>query len=396
MKNKFVKVILLVLAFANNVTAQKIEIFDQVRVNFEESRKDFSSDNNGYIYFGGGQYVFKKVTFPKQKLNTKAELSVTVISGGDRYDRAGSIYVLPVDKNNSLEDVVKNKKFASNEFTKIKTVVPEGNFGPTVELMRFMTTFGVGFFSNDSLKRKPVYIPYWEKEVKWKEDISQFSTLLQGEVWIGVHIGNYTKGGHIVSASVNLTPSELSCDVAKNKVVVPILNTDPFGTNQGNDELFAYKDFQVEFNLPKGAKNAKLYYITTGHGGHSEGDEFVKKQNIAKIDDKKVIDFIPWRDDCASFRRFNPGTGVWLKKRVAPYIQEETGTYTTKEIEEPIASSDLSRSNWCPGSNVQPMVVPLDLKAGKHTAVFSIPEAQKNANGTSNHWMVSSYIVYEL
>ncbi|MNP92703.1 hypothetical protein D3C85_52150 [compost metagenome] len=382
--------------FTNNISAQKIEIFDQVRVNHDEKCKDFSSDSNGNIYYGGGQYVFKKVTFPKQQLNTKAEISVTVISGGDRYDRAGSIYVLPADKNNSLEDVVKNKKFASNEFTKIKTVVPEGNFAPTVELMRFMTTFGVGFFSNDSLQRKPVYIPYWEREVKWKEDISQFSTLLQGEVWIGVHIGNYTKGGHIVSASINLTPSGLACDIAKNKVVVPILNTDPFGTNQGNDELFAYKDFQVEFNLPKGAKNPKLYYITTGHGGHSEGDEFVKKQNIVKIDGKKVIDFIPWRDDCASFRRFNPGTGVWLRKRVAAYIQENKGTYTTKEIEEPIASSDLSRSNWCPGSNVQPMIVPLEIKEGKHTVIFSIPEAQKNGNGTSNHWMVSSYIVYEL
>ncbi|PVX44484.1 peptide-N-glycosidase F-like protein [Flavobacterium sp. 103] len=396
MKKIIFTMLLGTLFFNNCVTAQKIEIFDEVRVNHDENRKDFSTDNNENIYYGGGQYVFKKVTFPKQKLNTKVEISVTVISGGDRYDRAGSIYVLPVDKNNSLEDVVKNKKFASNEYTKIKTIVPEGNFSPTIELMRFMTTFGIGFFSNDSLQRKPVYIPYWEREVKWKEDISQFSTLLQGEVWIGVHIGNYTKGGHIVSASINLTPSELSCDIAKNKVIVSILNTDPFGTNQGNDELFAYKDFQVEFNLPKGAKNAKLYYITTGHGGHSEGDEFVKKQNIVKIDDKKVIDFIPWRDDCASFRRFNPGTGVWLRKRVAPYIQEDKGTYTTKEIEEPIASSDLSRSNWCPGSNVPAMVVPLDLKEGKHTAVFSIPEAQKNANGTSNHWMVSSYIVYEL
>ncbi|QKJ63411.1 peptide-N-glycosidase F-related protein [Flavobacterium sp. M31R6] len=396
MKKIIFTMLLGTLFFSNCVTAQKIEIFDEVRVNHDENRKDFSTDNNENIYYGGGQYVFKKVTFPKQKLNTKVEISVTVISGGDRYDRAGSIYVLPVDKNNSLEDVVKNKKFASNEYTKIKTIVPEGNFSPTIELMRFMTTFGIGFFSNDSLQRKPVYIPYWEREVKWKEDISQFSTLLQGEVWIGVHIGNYTKGGHIVSASINLTPSELSCDIAKNKVIVSILNTDPFGTNQGNDELFAYKDFQVEFNLPKGAKNVKLYYITTGHGGHSEGDEFVKKQNIVKIDDKKVIDFIPWRDDCASFRRFNPGTGVWLRKRVAPYIQEDKGTYTTKEIEEPIASSDLSRSNWCPGSNVPAMVVPLDLKEGKHTAVFSIPEAQKNANGTSNHWMVSSYIVYEL
>jgi hypothetical protein len=396
MKRILFAVLLSALIFSDNVKAQKIEIFDQVRVQHDGDLKDFSTDVKGNVYYGGGQYVFKKVNFPKQKLNTKYEISVSVASGGDRYDRAGSIYVLPVDKNNSLEEVVKGKKFASNGYTKIKTTVPEGNFGPTTELMRFMTTFGVGFFSNDSLQRKPVYIPYWEKEARWKEDISQFSSVLEGEVWIGVHIGNYTKGGHIVSASINLTPSELSCDLPKNRIVVPILNTEPFGPNQGNDELFAYKDFKVEFSVPKGAKKMKLYYITTGHGGHGEGDEFVKKQNIVSIDGKKVIDFIPWRDDCASFRRFNPGTGVWLKKRVAPYIQPETGTYTTKAIEEPLASSDLSRSNWCPGSNVPPMIVPMELTEGKHTATFSIPEAQKNANGTSNHWMVSAYMVYEL
>ena len=396
MRKVIFAILLNTLLFSNHITAQKVEIFNQVRVQHDEKCKDFSTDVNGNIFYGGGQYVFKKVTLPKQKINTKYEINVSVVSGGDRYDRAGSIFVLPVDKNNSLEDVVKGKKFASNEFTKIKSIVPEGNFAPTVELMRFMTTFGIGFFSNDSLQRKPVYIPYWEKEVRWKEDISQFSTVLQGEVWIGVHIGNYTKGGHIVNATINLTPSELSCDLPKNKIIVPILNTEPFGTNQGNDELFAYKDFQVEFNLPKGAKNPKLYYITTGHGGHGEGDEFVKKQNIVKVDSKKVIDFIPWRDDCASFRRFNPGTGVWLKKRKAPYIQDDKGTYAVKEIEEPIASSDLSRSNWCPGSNVPPMIVPLELNEGKHTAIFSIPEAQKNANGTSNHWMVSAYMMYEL
>lgn len=63
-----------------------------------------------------------------------------------------------------------------------------------------------------------------------------------------------------------------------------------------------------------------MKYIVTGHGGHSGGDEFVKKRNIVSVDGENVLDFIPWRDDCASFRRFNPGTGVWLIKRLSSYI----------------------------------------------------------------------------
>lgn len=47
-------------------------------------------------------------------------------------------------------------------------IVPGKDYVPTLELMRFMTPFGVGYYSsdNDSLssKRRPVYIPKWEKE----------------------------------------------------------------------------------------------------------------------------------------------------------------------------------------------------------------------------------------
>lgn len=42
-------------------------------------------------------------------------------------------------------------------------IVPGQDYVPTLELMRFMTPFGVGYYSsdNDSLssKRRPVYIP---------------------------------------------------------------------------------------------------------------------------------------------------------------------------------------------------------------------------------------------
>ena len=138
----------------------------------------------------------------------------------------------------------------------------------------------------------------------------------------------------------------------------------------------------------------RLKYIVTGHGGHSGGDEFVQKRNILSVDGKEVYSFIPWRDDCASFRRFNPATGVWLIKRLAAYISEDG--YKTKEVEEPLASSDLSRSNWCPGSDVVPEEIELpDLKAGKHTFTVSIPEAQPVNKDELNHWLVSAYLVWD-
>jgi hypothetical protein len=157
----------------------------------------------------------------------------------------------------------------------------------------------------------------------------------------------------------------------------------------------ARKSLSVPFTLPKNAKNVRLNYITTGHGGHDGGDEFVKKENIVSIDGHEVIRFIPWRNDCASFRRFNPSTGVWLQKRTASYISEE-GKRAEKEIEELIASSDLSRSNWCPGSVVAPYSVLLEnLSPGDHTLNIAIPKAQASEGDKMNHWLVSAYIVWD-
>ena len=66
-----------------------------------------------------------------------------------------------------------------------------------------------------------------------------------------------------------------------------------------------------------------------------------------------------------------------------------------KEIEERIASSDLSRSNWCPGSSVEPMVVKLsDLKAGSHALRIKIPATPVEGEKL-NHWLVSAYLTYE-
>ena len=175
--------------------------------------------------------------------------------------------------------------------------------------------------------------------------------------------------------------------------ITPLVNT-VYYIGQAYPDIFSRKPLTTEFTLPKDAKNVQLKYIVTGHGGHSGGDEFTENPNILSIDGKEVYNFLPWRDDCATFRRFNPATGVWLIKRLASYISD-TG-YREKEVEEPLASSDLSRSNWCPGSDVFPETIELgDMKAGKHTFTVDIPKAQQVDGNKLNHWLVSAYLVWE-
>ena len=264
--------------------------------------------------------------------------------------------------------------------------------------MRFMTPFGVGHFSGKddklSAKRRPVYIPKWADCVEWQQDITDRYAELEGEAYVGVFIDTWTDEGYLASVELRFKESPISCDPMPRTHVLPLVNT-VYYIGQEYPDIFARKPLVADFNLPKGAKNVKLKYIVTGHGGHDGGDEFTPQENVLSIDGNEVYKFTPWRDDCASFRRFNPGTGVWLEKRIASYIGPD-GNYTEKEIEEPVGSSDFSRSNWCPGSDVAPEEIPLNsITPGRHTLSIAIPKAQPIKGNEMNHWLVSAYLVWE-
>lgn len=202
--------------------------------------------------------------------------------------------------------------------------------------------------------------------------------------------------GYTFSAELIIDESPWPCTRKTPTEVLPLLNTVYYIGGQGHVDVFARKDIEIQANIPEKDRNVKLYYTTTGHGGHSGGDEFVQRENIVKINGEEVLRFTPWRDDCASFRRFNPSSGVWLRKDSAYYIDPVSRSYQHKVIEERLASSDLSRSNWCPGCVVLPEVVELThWNAGENTFTISIPEAQEAVDPYLNHWLVSAWLVWE-
>ncbi len=264
-----------------------IQVFDKTPVCFRpDSFPNYTPANaDGVIRLVNGRIILKKITLPDYKRDVDVTLKVTVASNGDRWDKSGSCFVLPKESVINLMNIAEGKRafpaVDSTKYEKMIGIVPGQDYVPTLELMRFMTPFGVGYYSsdNDSLssKRRPVYIPKWEKSVTWVQDITDLYPALEREAYVGI-------------------------------------------------------------------------YIDT--------------------------------------------TGVWLIPRVAAYIGDKG--YTTKEIEEPLASSDLSRSNWCPGSDVMPEEAVIgDLPAGKHSFKVSIPEAQQVDGNKLNHWLVSAYLVWE-
>ena len=378
-----------------------IQIFEKTNICFQPNNyQNFNEANaDGVIRLVNGRIILKKITLPEYKRNVDVTLTVTLASNGDRWDKSGSCFVLPKESAINLLNIAKGEqKFPAVDSTKYEQligIVPGENYIPTIELMRFMTPFGVGYYNEHEIgqKRKPVYIDKWADCVTWAQDITDLYPTLEKEAYVGVFIDTWTPEGYVVSVDLDLKESQISCDALPNRKVMPLLNT-VYYIGQSYPDIFARQDLEMEFDMPKAAKNVRLKYIVTGHGGHSGGDEFVKRQNIVSIDGNEVLNFIPWRDDCASFRRFNPGTGVWLIKRLAMYIDKEG--YSEKMVEEPLGSSDLSRSNWCPGSDVVPeQTLVGDLASGKHTFKVSIPEAEPVEGHKLNHWLVSAYLVWE-
>ena len=97
--------------------------------------------------------------------------------------------------------------------------------------------------------------------------------------------------------------SKITCDVMPERRVKPLMNT-VYYIGQTYPDIFSRKDVVMDFDMSKAAKNVRLKYIVTGHGGHSGGDEFVEKRNIVSVDGKECISWL-----CVFF---HPLTGFYI------------------------------------------------------------------------------------
>ncbi|MFY1047058.1 GLPGLI family protein [Chryseobacterium sp. GP-SGM7] len=347
-----------------------LNVFENEIINFSDQSK---SDEN-IKRFANGTIILKKIKFPKISQGDNIFVELKQQSNGDAYDRTGTVFFIPEEKSETffdgLEKGVKTLPLYENGNGKqYYGVISTQNYQPSVELMRFFTAFGINKFNHIELKDKT-----WQTVSPFRQDITELKpSLSEKEIWIGTFIGNYDKGGHKVSLDITIHNSEQI--VHKNNKVIPLFNTTNIMEMAGQDYATMFnndKGLYVEFNLDKDLKNAQLRYITTGHGGWENGDEFIPKPNSVYLDGKLSFSFTPWRTECGSYRLFNPASGNFA---------------------DGLSSSDLSRSNWCPGTVTNPNFISLgDLKAGRHTIQVKIPQGKPE--GTSfSAWNISGVLL---
>ncbi|UFH46579.1 peptide-N-glycosidase [Flavobacterium galactosidilyticum] len=347
-----------------------IPVFEKEIINFMDNPKS----NDSILKFASGTIILKKVKFPKINKGSNIFIDVTEQSNGDAYDRTGSVFLIPTDQSISfLDGLQKGAKslpvYENGNGEKYQGVVRTENYAPLLELMRFFTPFGVKHFNNLELKNK-----VWQDSVYYRQDISELTAALdEKEVWIGMNIGNYDNGGHKVSLNITIHPGYAA--KSEDKWLLPLFNTNNVMEMAGQQYATMFnteKGLELTFEVPASDKNYRLRYITTGHGGWGNGDEFVPKRNTILVDGKEIFAFVPWRTDCGSYRLSNPASG---------------------NFNDGLSSSDLSRSNWCPGTVTPPVYIELGkLSAGKHSMQIKIPQGAPEGTSFSS-WNVSGVLI---
>ncbi|MBR6878092.1 MAG: hypothetical protein IKM95_01750 [Bacteroidales bacterium] len=330
------------------------------------------------LHFSHGTVIVKRMHLPQLPEHYQLFAEIHQRSNGDAYDRSASVFVIPTETNKSfLDGLIQGIQalpvFVGHDGKEYQGIKADDNYLPPMELVRFFTSFGAGHF-NDRVQIDGLE---WTEENYYKQEISELRDRLQGDVLIGAFIGNYDKGGHLLSLDLLAYPGDYEWDDRPcHQHSVPLFNTcnvmEMSGQNYGR--LFATDTLEITFELPKGAENPRLRYLSTGHGGWGNGDEFNPKENVIFIDGERCFTHTPWRCDCATFRDQNPVSGNFWNG---------------------VSSSDYSRSGWCPGTATNPIWFDLKgLQPGKHILRVAIPQG-KDEGGSFSHWMVSGVLLYE-
>jgi len=116
--------------------------------------------------------------------------------------------VIPTDKPVTFLKALENglaelPVYKDKQGKSYQGVVATDDFSPLVELIRFFTPFGIRKYNDQKVQGLK-----WEDSTYYKQDVTPILSKYSGEVWVGVFIGNYDRGGHVASLKLKYYPEE--------------------------------------------------------------------------------------------------------------------------------------------------------------------------------------------
>ncbi|MCA9753026.1 MAG: hypothetical protein KC591_12595 [Gemmatimonadetes bacterium] len=233
--------------------------------------------------------------------------------------------------------------------------------GPPIEIVKFVTAYG--------------------GETEHVIDVSQLAPLLRGECKFRGFVDTWVSPAWRMDFSLTFEPvAEESRpdwmeewadeDPGPPSWVIPLVYEPEFTHEK---ELAGGLSASVE--VPEGTTRVLVQYLVSGHCTDGrDADEFVSKENVLFVDGSEVHRFRPWRADCREFRDVNPYCRRWFD-----------GSW----------SADFSRSGWCPGDAVRPVVVDVTdtMTPGPHEFRCSVTNIRPKDDSGYGYWRVSAYLV---
>lgn len=350
-----------------------VNVFDHESIYFRNIPKVPQLEEGKVLRFANGSILMKKVELPEENAGYSIFAELSHYSEGDAYDRTGSIFVIPTARERSFFDGLLYGKeslpiYHDKDRNPYEGMVVTNDYLPPLELMRFYTSFGVRGYNHIEVADYN-----WPDSVVFRQEVTDYASVLEGEVWVGAWIGNYSHDGHNVTLDIKYYPQQESTP----KEVYPLFTTVNIMEMAGQaypENMFRNDSLTVNFTVDKDLKDAYIRYISTGHGGWGGGDEFNPKLNEIFLNGERIIAYTPWREDCGSYRERNPASGNFPNG---------------------LSSSDLSRSGWCPGTVSYPVYIHVgDMKTGNHQLRVAIPVGDPAENSRS-YWCISGVLVGE-
>ncbi|WP_298646759.1 PNGase F N-terminal domain-containing protein [uncultured Proteiniphilum sp.] len=348
-----------------------VSVFDHESIYFRDIPKVTRLDDEKILRFANGSILMRKVKLPEENTGYSIFAELSHYSEGDAYDRTGSVFVIPTERERSFFDGLLHGKeslpvYHDKDGKPYEGMVVTGDYLPPLELMRFYTSFGVRGYNHIEVADYN-----WPDSVVFRQEVTDYAPILKGEVWVGAWIGNYVHDGHNVTLDIKYYPQSVN----KAKEVYPLFATVNIMEMAGQaypENMFRNDSLTVNFTIDKDLKDGYIRYISTGHGGWGGGDEFNPKLNEIFLNGERIIAYTPWREDCGSYRELNPASGNFANG---------------------LSSSDLSRSGWCPGTVSYPVYIQVgNLKAGEHQLKIAIPVGDPAGTGSS-YWCISGVLV---
>ena len=348
-----------------------VNVFDHESIYFRDIPKITRLDDEKVLRFANGSILMRKVKLPEENTGYSIFAELSHYSEGDAYDRTGSVFVIPTERERSFFDGLLHGKeslpvYHDKDGKSYEGMVVTDDYLPPLELMRFYTSFGIRGYNHIEVADYN-----WPDSVVFKQEITDYASILKGEVGGGAWIGNYVHDGHNVTLNIKYYPQSVN----KAKEVYPLFATVNIMEMAGQaypENMFRNDSLTVNFKIDKDLKEGYIRYISTGHGGWGGGDEFNPKLNEIFLNGERIIAYTPWREDCGSYRELNPASGNFANG---------------------LSSSDLSRSGWCPGTVSYPVYIRVgDLKAGEYQLKITIPVGDP-AGTSSSYWCISGVLV---